>query len=169
MSRSKWSDKYRVAGRWALKTGYHNDRPREARSREKGEEAARSSINRIILLGELSSEPILCYTASGKAYCYLTLTTSESWLDFKGDRRERVDHHLVLTLSKDAELSASLCKGSTLWIEGKLTTRFEVEAGKKHFRAEIQAQKLTVLSLPKEPRYDYIESDDLSFSRRILG
>lgn len=85
-----------------------------------------SSVNKVILVGNLGKDPEVRHTQDGKAIVNLSLATSESWKDKStGERKEKTEWHRIVifndNLAKVAE--AYLKKGSTVYIEGQLQTR----------------------------------------------
>lgn len=86
---------------------------------------ASRGINKVILVGNLGSDPEVKHTASGSAIANLTVATSESWNDkATGEKREAVEWHRVVLFGKLAEVAGEyLRKGSQVYIEGQLRTR----------------------------------------------
>lgn len=84
------------------------------------------SVNKVILVGNLTRDPEVRHTQDGKAIVNMTVATSETWRDkSSGERKEKAEFHRVVIfsegLAKVAE--AYLKKGSTVYIEGQLQTR----------------------------------------------
>lgn len=84
------------------------------------------SVNKVILVGNLTRDPEVRHTQDGKPIVNMTVATSESWRDkMSGERKEKAEFHRVVIfsegLAKVAE--AYLKKGSTVYIEGQLQTR----------------------------------------------
>ena len=85
-----------------------------------------SSVNKVILVGNVGRDPEVRHTQDGKAIVNLSIVTSETWRDkASGERKEKTEWHRVVIfnegLAKVAE--AYVKKGSKLYIEGQLQTR----------------------------------------------
>jgi single-strand DNA-binding protein len=85
-----------------------------------------SSVNKVILVGNVGKDPEVRHTQDGKAIVNLSLATSETWRDkASGERKEKTEWHRVVIfnegIAKVAE--AYVKKGSKLYIEGQLQTR----------------------------------------------
>jgi single-strand DNA-binding protein len=84
------------------------------------------SVNRVILVGSLGTDPEIRTTPSGKKIGNLSLATSEAWTDRQsGEKKERVEWHRVSIFNERAAQVAEkhLKKGSKVYVEGSLHTR----------------------------------------------
>src|SRR5436309_2859018 len=84
------------------------------------------SINKVILIGKLASDPEIRATQASETVVSFSLATSESWRDrASGERRERTERHHIAIFNKQlAELAVKyLREGSTVYVEGQLRTR----------------------------------------------
>lgn len=110
-----------------------------------------TSVNRVILLGNLGDSPVLRYNQNREAIARFSVATSSSWRDpNRGEMRETTDWHRVV-LYKDAAESAarSLEKGSKVYIEGRLQTREWTDRGGVTRRVtEILAEDMQILYSP---------------------
>lgn len=80
-----------------------------------------ASFNRVILLGNLTRDPELKYTAKGTAIARLGLALNRKWKTESGDMKEEVTFVDVDAFGKTAEtLSKYLSKGRSVFIEGRL-------------------------------------------------
>ncbi|WP_127716622.1 single-stranded DNA-binding protein [Halobacteriovorax sp. HLS] len=105
------------------------------------------SVNKVIILGRLGSEPELKYTPSGAAVCNFSLATSESWADKSGQKQEKTEWHRIVVWGKLAELcNQYLAKGRQAFIEGSLQTRsWDGQDGQKRYTTEINAKNVQFL------------------------
>ena len=101
-------------------------------------------LNRVMLLGNLGSDPELRFTQGGQAVLNLRLATTESYLDKDKVRRDRTDWHNVVVWGKRGEaLAKILGKGSSLFIEGSLrTSSYDDRDGNKRYKTEIVANNV---------------------------
>jgi single-strand DNA-binding protein len=101
-------------------------------------------FNRVMLLGNLGSDPELRFTQGGQAVLNLRLATTESYLDKDKVRRERTDWHNVVVWGKRGEALANIIgKGSSLFIEGSLrTSSYDDRDGNKRYKTEVIANNV---------------------------
>jgi single-strand DNA-binding protein len=105
-----------------------------------------SGVNKVILVGNLGSDPDMKYTPSGQAVCEFSLATSESWNDKNGQKQEKTEWHRIVVWGKRAEVcSKFLSKGRQAFIEGRITTRTWEKDGQKHYKTEIVANDVQFL------------------------
>lgn len=103
------------------------------------------SLNRVLLIGNLGSDPEVRRMQSGDAVVNLSIATSESWRDKQsGERREKTEWHRVVIfndhLAKVAE--QYLRKGMKIYLEGQLQTRkWQDQSGQDRYSTEIVLHK----------------------------
>ena len=102
------------------------------------------ALNRATLVGNLGMDPELKYTQGGQPVLRIRLATTESFMNRSGERQERTDWHTVVVWGKRAEaLNKILCKGRTIWVEGRIQTRsWEDKDGSKRYATDINAQNI---------------------------
>lgn len=82
------------------------------------------SLNRVLLIGNITRDPELRYTPQGNAVCTFGLATNRSWKTESGEIREEAEFHRLVAWNKLAELCSQLCtKGRKIYVEGRLQTR----------------------------------------------
>lgn len=82
------------------------------------------SLNRIVLIGNLTRDPELKYTPTGTAVCTFGIATNRSWTTNDGQTKEDVQYHRVVAWQKLAELCGKLLnKGRKVFAEGRMTYR----------------------------------------------
>lgn len=108
---------------------------------------ARSGVNKVILIGNLGTDPEIRHTASNVPVTTLRLATSERYKDRNGERQERTEWHNVVLWRGLAEIAERyLRKGSTIYVEGRLETRsWEDKNGQKRYMTEVIATDMTML------------------------
>lgn len=82
-------------------------------------------VNKVILIGNLGSDPEARYMTNGNAVVSLSVATSSSWKDKQtGEMQERTEWHRVVFFNRLAEIvNQYLRKGAKVYIEGSLRTR----------------------------------------------
>lgn len=102
------------------------------------------SVNKVILVGNLTRDPEIRSTQSGDKIVNMTVATSEQWKDRQsGERRERSEFHRVVVFNEHLAKVAEkyLRKGSHVYIEGQLQTRKWSKDGTDHYSTEIVLQR----------------------------
>ena len=109
------------------------------------------SVNKVILIGRLGSNPEIRYTPSGAAVANFNIATSENWNDKTGQKQERTEWHRIVVWSKLAELcNQYLTKGRQVYIEGRLQTRqWDDKDGNKRYTTEVVANTVQFLGAGK--------------------
>ena len=106
-----------------------------------------AGVNKVIIIGNVGSDPETKYMPSGGAVTNLSIATSESWKDKQtGQPQERTEWHRVVFFNKLAEIVAQyMRKGSKIYIEGALRTRQWEQDGVKRYSTEIVASQMQML------------------------
>ncbi len=82
------------------------------------------SMNRVILIGNLTRDPELKYTPAGTAVCTFGIATNRSWTTADGQTKEDTQYHRLVAWQKLAELCGKLlAKGRKVYVEGRITYR----------------------------------------------
>lgn len=108
------------------------------------------SYQKVILIGNVYKDPELRYVEK-RALATFLLTTDETFANPSGGEPiRRVEFHRIVMWDAQAEFAEKyICKGSKLFIEGKLRTRtWEDRATIKRTVTEIVTEKLEILSRP---------------------
>jgi single-strand DNA-binding protein len=85
-----------------------------------------TSVNKVILVGNLGRDPEIRTTQDGRRIANLNIATSESWKDRNtGERREKTEWHRVAIFNDGLcrVVEQYLRKGSKVYVEGQLQTR----------------------------------------------
>lgn len=97
-------------------------------------------LNRVMLLGNLGSDPELRVTQGGQPVLKLRLATTEKYLDKNNTRQERTEWHSVSLWGKRGEaLAKFLKKGERVFVEGSIRTSSYEKNGEKRYSTEIVA------------------------------
>ncbi|MCF7846870.1 MAG: single-stranded DNA-binding protein [Candidatus Gracilibacteria bacterium] len=105
-------------------------------------------LNKAQIIGNVTRTPELRQTKAGQPVTTIGVATNRRWKDNGGQVHEEAEFHNIVCWGKLAELATQLLeKGAKVFFEGRLQTRnWEDEGGTKHFRTEIVAQDMIVLS-----------------------
>lgn len=120
-----------------------------------------NSLNKAQIIGNLTRDPELKQTANGQSVCTVGVATNRYWTDSTGNKKDEAEYHNVVCWGKLAEICAEyLHKGLKVFFEGRLQTRsWEDEGGIKHYRTEIVAQDMIILS-PKGDKSFSADEDE---------
>jgi len=146
-----------------------------------------ASFNRVMLIGNLTRDPELRYTTSGKAVCEIGLAVN----DYRGsgeDRKQETTFVDITAWEQQAELIAkSLSKGDPIFVEGRLKLdQWEAKDGERRSKLKVvlgnfqflkpkeggqqgapassqQRQTRPPPSWQKEPAQPFIGEDDIPF------
>ncbi len=105
------------------------------------------SLNKVMLIGNLTRDPELRYTPSGAAVCTIGIATNRSWTTESGERKEETEFHRVVSWNKLAELcSQLLTKGRKVFVEGRLrTSTWQQQDGSQRSSTEIVIEDMILL------------------------
>ncbi len=119
------------------------------------------SVNKVILIGNLTRDPELRYTPQGHAVCTFGIATNREWVT-NGEKQESADFHNVVAWNKLGELCAQLLKkGTKTYVEGRLQTRsWDGDDGKKRYKTEIVIDEMVILTSKGAGNYDGDDSSD---------
>lgn len=128
-------------------------------------------VNKVILVGNLGTDPEMRYTSNGSAVTSFRMAVSRSFGSDDG-RKEETEWFSVVTWNKLAEiLGQHLQKGRKVYVEGRLATRSwdGKDDGVKHYKTEVIANQVVFLDRANNGDggdsgfYPDIDPDDLPF------
>jgi single-strand DNA-binding protein len=100
-------------------------------------------LNKVMLYGNLTSEPDLKSMPNGNKVVSFGLATNRSYKDTSGAKKEVAEFHNIVAFGKLAEIFAQwLKKGKPVYVEGRIQTRNweDKNGGGKKYRTEIVAE-----------------------------
>ena len=131
------------------------------------------SVNKMIVIGNLGSEPEMRFTPNGRPVTSFNIATNWRYTTSEGERKEETEWFTVVTWGKLAEqCNQFLTKGRLVYVEGRLRTHtWEGQDGQRRHRNEIVADRVSFLDkqavapLPGgsagEGETDELEPDDI--------
>jgi single-strand DNA-binding protein len=120
------------------------------------------SVNKVILLGNLTRDPELKQTEGKKPVCIFGLATNRSWVSYTGEKHEETEFHRIVAWGTLAETCHQyLKKGRKVYLEGRLQTRsYTGKDGTEKAVTEVVLDEMVMLdSMPKDVR-DTLEVKD---------
>ncbi len=106
------------------------------------------SLNKVMLIGNLTRDPNVRYTPGGAAVCSFGLATNRSWTPTDGgEKQEKVEYHNIVAWSKLADICGQLLhKGDKIYVEGRLQTRdWKADDGSDRRITEIVIENMILL------------------------
>ncbi|MEA3272386.1 MAG: single-stranded DNA-binding protein [Patescibacteria group bacterium] len=106
-----------------------------------------ASLNRAMVIGNLTRDPELRTTSTGRSVVSFGVATNHSWTGADGQKQERAEFHNVVAWGKLAEIiNQYLRKGRKVYIDGRLqTSDWQGQDGLKRYRTEIIADNMVML------------------------
>lgn len=103
-------------------------------------------MNSVQILGNLTREPELRATKTGKAVARFTVAVSRSYMTQTGEKKELTDFITVIAWGKLAEAAGSqLHKGTRVFVEGRYSTRsYEAQDGSRRYVTEVVANMIAI-------------------------
>ena len=105
------------------------------------------SLNKVMLIGNLTRDPEMRYTPQGTAVCTFGLATNRQWTTESGEKKEDAEFHNLVAWNKLAEICAQLLKkGRKVYVEGRLSTRsWQGQDGAQRTRTEVVINDMVIL------------------------
>src|SRR3989338_4441150 len=106
-----------------------------------------ASLNKVLLIGNLTRDPELRYVPSGSAVANFSIAVNRAYTTQGGERREDVCFVRIVAWAKLAEICGEyLTKGSGVFVEGRLQSRsWETDEGQKRTTLEVVADNIQFL------------------------
>lgn len=114
-----------------------------------------ASLNRVLLIGNLTRNPEIRYTPSGSAVCEFGIAVNRRFVQANGAEKDEACFIDIVVWGKQAEsTSRYLQKGSSVFIEGRLVYDQweEKETQKKRSRLRVNAERVQFLDRRDEGR-----------------
>lgn len=97
-------------------------------------------MNTVQILGNLTRDPEVRYTQSGKAVATFNVAASNTFIDSNNETKEQTAFINCVAWGKLGESIGNLRKGNRAFVEGRLQTRsYETKDGQKRYVTEVVA------------------------------
>jgi len=128
-----------------------------------------ASLNKVILIGNVGTDPEMRYTPDGNPVTSFRVATNYRYTGPNGEPKEETEWFSVIAWRKLAELcNQFLVKGRQVYVEGRLRTRnWEGQDGQKRVSIEVVANRVIFLgkrALAPLPEEGELEPEDLPFN-----
>lgn len=107
------------------------------------------SLNKVMLIGNLTRDPNLRFTPNNTAVCSFGIATNRSWTaSDTGEKQEKTDFHNIVAWGKLAEICGNLLhKGDKTFVEGRMQTRdWKTQEGDDRRITEIVIDDMMILN-----------------------
>lgn len=107
------------------------------------------SLNKVMLIGNLTRDPNLRFTPKGTAVCSFGLATNRSWSPADGGEKvEKAEFHNIVAWGKLAEICGQLLhRGDKAYVDGRMQTRdWKTEDGQERRITEIVIDNMMLLN-----------------------
>ncbi len=108
-----------------------------------------ASLNRVMLIGNLTRDPELRYIPSGSAVATFTLGVNRVYKTQSGEKKEQASFIRIVAWGRRAEVCGEyLSKGSPVFVEGRLQSRdWQTQDGQKRNTVEVIADNVQFLRM----------------------
>jgi single-strand DNA-binding protein len=110
------------------------------------------SVNKVILIGNLTREPELRQTPNGQVVCTFGLATNREWMAKDSEKHSSAEFHELVAWARLADICGKyLKKGKLIYVEGYLKTRsWDTPEGIRRHKTEIIVQDMIMLEKRQE-------------------
>lgn len=118
-------------------------------------------VNKVILIGNLGSQPELRNTTNGRQVANIRLATNEKFKDSNGKVQTHTEWHNLVVWGNQAKVCYNyLNKGDSIYIEGRIhTSKWTDSEGNDKYRQEIHANNVKFLSIKKQSQNEELPVD----------
>jgi single-strand DNA-binding protein len=108
------------------------------------------SVNKIILVGNLASDPEVRQNQRGTTVATFPVATNRDFTS-NGEKKKVTDFHRVVAWGKLGEICGKyLEKGKAVYIEGMVLNRAYEKEGERRYVTEIRADEVNMLAFKKD-------------------
>ncbi len=108
------------------------------------------TLNKVLLIGNLGSDPEMRYTPNGAAVCEFRMAVNRRYTTSDGEQREETDWFRVTSWGKLAEtVNQYLQKGRKAYVEGRISSSaYTDREGQPRASLEVTAETVRFLDSP---------------------
>lgn len=121
------------------------------------------TVNKVILIGNVTRDPMVKETENGKKIAMFTTATNRYYKTSEGENKSEAEFHNCVAWGSLAEKSAQfLTKGKLIYIEGRLKTRvIEKDGGEKIYKTEVVVGNIIFLNKKEDFEEAGLTDDDM--------
>ncbi len=111
-----------------------------------------ASVNKVMLMGNLTRDPELRHTSSGQSVCNFSMAMNRYFKDKEGEKKEETTFMRITVWGAQGENCAKyLSKGRSAFVEGRLDSRtWEDDDGNKRSTVDVVAESVQFLGGPRD-------------------
>ncbi len=115
-------------------------------------------MNKVLLIGNLTRDPVMTELDSGNKMAKFTLATNRNWIAKNGSKKELTDFHSIVVWRGLAETCFEyLKKGAAVLVEGTLTTnKYKDKEGIPKKSIQVHAEEVNFITYNKKKDVDEI-------------
>ncbi len=107
------------------------------------------SLNKVMLIGNVGSDPEVRSTASGTRLAKVSLATSRQWTNKDGSQQEKTEWHRLTVWGKLADVvERYVKKGDRLYVEGRIEYSESESDGQKKYWTDVNVLEMLMLGGP---------------------
>lgn len=112
------------------------------------------SLNKVMLIGNVGSDPEIRTTPSGTRVAKLSVATNRRYQDRAGQQQERTDWHRVTFFGRLADIVEQyLSKGDRVYVEGRIEySQTQDDQGGTKYWTDVVAQEMVMLGSGTGPQ-----------------
>ncbi len=105
------------------------------------------SLNKVMLIGNVGSDPEIRATSSGNRVAKLSLATNRSWPDRSGQQQEKTEWHRLTFFGRLVDVVEQwVKKGDRLYVEGRIEySQTQDDQGGTRYWTDIVVQEMIML------------------------
>ena len=105
------------------------------------------SLNKVMLIGNLTRDPVQRFTGNNTMVATFGIATNRDWTNDAGEKQEQVEYHNIVAWSKLAEICVQLLhKGDKVYVDGRMQTRdWQGEDGQSRRQTEVVIENMILL------------------------
>ena len=104
------------------------------------------SLNKVMLIGNVGSDPEVRSTASGTRLAKMSLATNRQWTNKDGSEQEKTEWHRLTVWGKLADVvEGYVKKGDRLYVEGRIEYSESESDGQKKYWTDVNVLEMVML------------------------
>ena len=104
------------------------------------------SLNKVMLIGNVGSDPDVRATSSGGQVAKVSLATSRQWKDGSGQQKEKTEWHRLTFFGRLVDVVDQwIKKGDRLYVEGRIEYSETEKDGQKKYWTDIVVNEMVML------------------------
>jgi single-strand DNA-binding protein len=104
------------------------------------------SLNKVMLIGNVGSEPDIRATSSGTQVAKVSLATNRQWKDGSGQQKEKTEWHRLTFFGRLVDVVDQwVKKGDRLYVEGRIEYSESESDGQKKYWTDIIVSEMVML------------------------